>query len=134
MKNLVKELNAKGLVKFLGYYSDEEKPVLLAKAKALLFPVKGEDFGIVPVEANAAGTAVIAFRDGGVVETVSDVNPKTGKFFDEYDFKSLSKILKKFDEKEYKADNCRKQAAEFASEIFQYKLKTYVQDILAGSK
>ncbi|NLE30876.1 glycosyltransferase family 4 protein [Candidatus Dojkabacteria bacterium] len=134
MKNLVKELNAKGLVKFLGYYSDEEKPVLLAKAKALLFPVKGEDFGIVPVEANAAGTAVIAYRDGGVVETVSDVNPKTGKFFDEYDFKSLSKILKKFDEKEYKADNCRKQAAEFASEIFQYKLKTYVQDILAGSK
>ena len=130
MKNLVKSLNAKGLIKFLGYFSDEEKPALLAKAKALIFPVKGEDFGIIPVEANAAGTPVIAYRDGGVVETISDTNPKTGIFFDKYNYKSLAKVLKKFDEKEFKADNCRKQAAQFASEIFQYKLRTYVEDVL----
>ncbi len=134
MKNLVKELNAKGLVKFLGYYSDEEKPVLLAKAKALLFPVKGEDFGIVPVEANAAGTSVIAFKDGGVTETISEGNPKSGIFFDEYDYKVLSKILKRFNDREYNPDNCRKQAANFASEIFQYKIKRYVEDILDGKK
>ncbi len=130
MKELVKRLNAKGRIKFLGYYSDDQKPVLLAKAKALLFPVKGEDFGIVPVEANAAGSAVIAFKDGGVLETISDSNPKTGIFFDRYDYKVLSKILKDFDEKEYKADNCRKQAASFAVEIFQYKLRRYIEDIL----
>jgi len=130
MKNLVKSLNAKGLIKFLGYFSDEEKPVLLAKAKALIFPVKGEDFGIIPVEANAAGTPVIAYRDGGVVETISDTNPKTGIFFDKYNYKSLVKVLRKFDEKQYKPDNCRKQAAQFASEIFQYKLRTYVEDVL----
>jgi len=130
MKNLVKGLNAKGLIKFLGYFSDEEKPILLAKAKALIFPVKGEDFGIIPVEANAAGTPVIAYRDGGVVETVCDTNPKTGVFFDKYNYKALAKILKKFNEKEFKPDNCRKQAEQFASEIFQYKLKTYVEDVL----
>lgn len=134
MKNLVKELNAKGYVKFLGYFSDEEKLGLLGKARALIFPVKGEDFGIVPVEANAAGTAVIAYKDGGVLETVCDGNPKTGIFFDKYDYKELAKILKKFNNREYKADNCRKQAAGFAAEIFQYKLKTYVEDILEVSK
>ena len=133
MKELVRKLNAKGLIKFLGYYSDDERPVLLAKAKAVIFPVKGEDFGMVPVEANAAGTPVIAYKDGGVVETISDSNPKTGIFFDKYDYKELSKILKRFDEKEFKADSCRKQAAEFSSEIFQYKLKRYMEDTLEST-
>ncbi len=134
MKDLVKELKGRGFIKFLGYYSDDERPVLLAKAKAVVFPAKGEDFGMVPVEANAAGTPVIAYRDGGVIETISDSNPKTGIFFDKYDYKELSKILKSFDIREYKADGCRKQAANFASEIFQYKIKRYVEDILEGSK
>ena len=106
---------------------------LLGKAKGLIFPVKNEDFGIVPVEANAAGTPVIAYKQGGVVETISDSNPKTGIFFTKYDYKELSKILKKFDEKDYKPENCRKQADNFAVEIFQYKLKRYVEDILENT-
>lgn len=130
MKELVKELNAKGYVKFLGYVSDEERIELLAKAKALIFPVKGEDFGIVPVEANAAGTPVIAYKDGGVIETISDSNPKSGEFFDKYDYKSLAKILKRFDGREYKAETCRNQSCNFASNIFVYKLKRYVEDIV----
>ena len=56
--------------------------------------------------------------------------PKTGIFFNRYDYKELSKILKKFNSKIYTIDNCRKQAANFAVPIFQYKLKTYVEDIL----
>ena len=134
MKELVRKLNAKGLVKFLGYYSDEERPVLLAKAKALIYPVQAEDFGIVPVEANAAGTAVIGYKEGGVLETISDSNPKTGIFFDKYDYKELAKILKKFNEKEFKPDGCRKQAAQFASEIYMYKIKRYIEDILESKK
>jgi glycosyltransferase involved in cell wall biosynthesis len=130
MKDLVKELNAKGYVKFLGFVSEEEKLDLLSKAKALIFPVRGEDFGIVPVEANAAGTPVIAYYDGGVVETISDINPKSGEFFKKYDYKSLSKILKSFDGRKYKADNCRKQASDFAVEIFIYKLQRYVEDAI----
>lgn len=133
MKDLVKELNAKGYVKFLGFISDEEKIDLLSRAKALIFPVKGEDFGIVPVEANAAGTPVIAYMDGGVVETISDINPKTGVFFDKYDYKALSKVLKKFDGRAYRSDNCRKQASEFAEEIFIYKIQRYVEDYLQGN-
>ncbi len=94
MKDLVKELNAKGYVRFLGFVSHEEKLDLLAKTKGLIFPVKGEDFGIVPVEANAAGTPVFAYRDGGVVETISDVNPKSGVFFDKYDYQIFVKDFK----------------------------------------
>ncbi len=133
MKSLVKELNAKGFVKFLGFVSEEEKLDLLAKAKALIFPVQGEDFGIVPVEANAAGTPVVAYQDGGVTETISDINPKSGEFFAKYDYKSLSKILKNFDGRQYKSENCRKQASNFAVEIFIYKLQRYVDDVIQNS-
>ncbi len=130
MKELVKKLNAKGLVKFLGYVTDEQKINLLSRTKALIFPVRDEDFGIVPVEANAAGTPVIAYKEGGVLETISQDNPKTGIFFDKYTIKELSKILRKFDSEDYNPDNCRKQADNFASEIFVYKLQNYVKDAL----
>lgn len=130
MKILVKNLNAKGLVKFLGYVSDEQKFNLMARTKALIFPVKDEDFGIVPVEANASGTPVIAYKQGGVMETISEQNPKTGIFFVKYTVNDLAKILRNFDSGKYDPDNCRKQADNFASEIFVYKLQNYVKDAL----
>lgn len=133
MKELVKSLNAKGLVKFLGFVSDDEKFELLSKAKALIFPVKDEDFGIVPVEANASGTPVIAYREGGVLETISENNPKTGVFFDKYTTKSLVEVLKNFKSEDCNQDNCKKQAQNFASEIFKYKLQNYVKDALQDS-
>lgn len=130
LQQLVQRLNAKGLVKFLGYVSDDEKFDLMSRAKALIFPVRHEDFGIVPVEANASGTPVIAFREGGVLETISENNPKTGVFFDKYNVDELCKILKNFKSSDYDPDNCRKQASNFASEIFVYKLQNYVKDVL----
>jgi glycosyltransferase involved in cell wall biosynthesis len=130
MRELVRKLNAKGLVKFLGFVSEEEKINLLSRAKALIFPVKDEDFGIVAVEANAAGTPVIAYREGGVTETISEDNPKSGIFFDKYTAGELAKILKNFKSQDYDPDNCRKQANNFASEIFVYKLQNYVKDAL----
>jgi len=130
MKELVDDLGAKGIVKFLGYVSEGEKYELLSRAKALLFPVRGEDFGIVPVEANAFGTPVIGYKDGGTMETISEENPKTGVFFDKYTVKSLTAVLKKFKAEEYTQDNCRKQAQNFTSELFVYKLQNYVKDTL----
>lgn len=56
-------------VEFLGRVSDDEMAALYASARALLFPGE-EDFGIVPVEAMAAGCPVIAFGRGGALETV----------------------------------------------------------------
>ena len=60
-----------GLVRFTGRVSDGEAAALFAGARALLYPGI-EDLGLVPVEANAAGCPVIAFREGGVLDTVRE--------------------------------------------------------------
>lgn len=131
MQDLVKELNAKGKVKFLGFVDDETKKDLLYRCQALIFPVQDEDFGIVPVEANASGAPVIAYRSGGVTETISEKNPKSGVFFDEYSADSLAEVLTQFDPDMYKAVNCKKQADNFSDELFKYKLKNFVTDLIS---
>ena len=73
------EAAAVGDVQFLGRVDDAERDRLLSRARALLFPGE-EDFGIVPVEAQAAGVPVIAYRVGGASESVLD--GKTGILFD----------------------------------------------------
>lgn len=133
MKELVEQLGAKGIVKFLGFVSEEEKYDLMSKARALILPIRGEDFGIVPVEANAFGTPVIAYKDGGVMETISEENPATGVFFEKYTVDALVDVLKNFKPEKYTQDNCVKQAQNFASEIFIYKLQNYVEDTLQGN-
>ena len=70
---------AGGEVEFLGRVDDAERDRLLSRARALLFPGE-EDFGIVPVEAQAAGVPVIAYGVGGASESVLDGG--TGVLFD----------------------------------------------------
>ena len=62
-------------IEFLGQRSDEEVAALYAHCRALLFPGL-EDFGIAPLEAQAAGRPVIAYGDGGACETVVPLNPR----------------------------------------------------------
>ena len=68
-------------IEFLGYVSDENLSELYACAKAFLATAQDEDFGMTVVEAQLAGTPVIAYRGGGYLETV--VEGKTGIFFEE---------------------------------------------------
>jgi glycosyltransferase involved in cell wall biosynthesis len=86
-----------GQVRFTGRVSDEEAARLFSEAKALLFPGI-EDFGIIPVEAQAAGCPVIAFRDGGAVDTVKE--NITGLFFDEQTPESLIAAMERFEQNE----------------------------------
>ncbi|NOG48961.1 MAG: glycosyltransferase [Chloroflexi bacterium] len=67
-------------VEFLGYVPDDELPGLMARAKAFLFP-GFEDFGITPVQAQAAGRPVIAYASGGALDTV--VPGLSGVLFEE---------------------------------------------------
>ena len=78
-------------IEFLGYVSDEELIKLYAGAKAFLATAKDEDFGMTVVEAQLAGTPVIAYRGGGYLETV--IEGKTGVFFDEYSVRGLKKAI-----------------------------------------
>ncbi|MBL7017122.1 MAG: glycosyltransferase [Kiritimatiellales bacterium] len=107
-------------VELLGRVSDEKRDELYSKAKALIFPGL-EDFGIIPVEAQAAGCPVIAFGQGGALETVID--GKTGVFFNEQTADSLCAAVEKFQglpalrelEGELFEAACRENAARFAN-------------------
>jgi len=133
MKDMVFKAKAGHLIRFTYNPTDEQKFKLLARCKALIFPVKDEDFGIVPVEANAAGTPVIAYRGGGVLETLSEDNPKTAVFFDEYSVDCLAEALSSFDINSFNPDNCRKQAEQFSREIFEYKIKQLIENVVRAS-
>jgi len=111
-------------VEFLGEVTDKKKWELMAGAKAYIFPAELEDFGITPVEAMAAGTPVIAFRSGGVVESV--VDGKTGVFFDKASTNSLTKAIKKFEKSKIKPEDCINQAKKFSKERFKKQIKTFV--------
>jgi glycosyltransferase involved in cell wall biosynthesis len=77
-------------VEFLGYVTDEQVADLMARCKALLFPGL-EDFGITPVQAQAAGRPVIAFKGGGALDTVID--GVTGILFEEQTVESLMEAI-----------------------------------------
>ncbi len=111
-------------VEFLGEISDEELTNLYAGCKAVIFPAVDEDFGIVPVEAMSFGKPVIAFRSGGVVETV--VDGKTGVFFDKPTTDSLIAAIKKLDTIKIKGEDCIKQANKFSKDVFKAKIVEFV--------
>lgn len=102
-------------IRFLGRVSDEELRRRYAEAQALLFPGV-EDFGIVPVEAQAGGTPVIALGSGGALETV--VDGVTGQFFKDDSVDALCGAIEEFESRAWSAEACRANAARFSEERF----------------
>ena len=98
-----------------GSATDEELRGLYAGAKALLFPGL-EDFGIVPVEAQAAGCPVIAYGAGGALETVRD--GETGVFFGRQDVESLCGAMEECEGRSWNPDACRANARRFSKQVF----------------
>ncbi|AEF84830.1 glycosyltransferase, family 1 [Treponema primitia ZAS-2] len=116
------------LVTFTGRVSDEEIRGLYSRAKALLFPGI-EDFGIVPVEANAAGCPVIAFRKGGVLDTVKENG--TGLFFDEQSTDSLIEAMDRFEScEEYFSDRkvFTEHVQRFSREAFVSGIRKIIEE------
>lgn len=113
-------------IEILGYRSDRELKDYLKKAKAFVFAAV-EDFGLIPVEAEASGTPVIALNKGGVRETV--VDNQTGIFFPEQTVESIVAAVDKFEKKEhtFDPDVIRKQAEKFSQERFQKEFKEFVE-------
>jgi glycosyltransferase involved in cell wall biosynthesis len=116
---------AKDNIELLGRRSDEEVTNLYKSCTALIFPTY-EDFGIVPVEAMAAGKPVIAYRVGGALETV--VEGVTGEFFDRQTSDDIIGVVKKFNPGKYEPQACRLQAQKFSKEVFQRKMKFFVEE------
>ena len=113
---LEKQYAANPLVTFLGRVSDDELKATYGGAKALLFPGL-EDFGIVPVEAQAAGTPVIAYGRGGALETVRV--GETGLFFPEQTVESLNAAIESFEARSWSSDACRANATNFTLQAFK---------------
>ena len=103
-------------IEFLGRISNEDLRRAYAEARALLFPGV-EDFGIVPLEAQAAGTPVIAYGAGGARETV--VSGETGLFFEAQTVDSLCGAIETFEATPWAAGACRANAARFSRAAFR---------------
>ncbi len=110
-------------VEFLGYVADDALPRLMAKCKALLFPGL-EDFGITPVQAQAAGRPVIAYQGGGALDTV--LPGRTGEFFSEPAVDSLKSVLLRFEAGAYDPEAIRRHALQFDTAVFRERISAYV--------
>ena len=108
---------ASGNITFLGRVSDEMLRYLYSRCRALIFPGI-EDFGMIPVEVQAAGTPVIAFGAGGALETI--VDGRTGLFFHEQTMAALQSAIAQFEVlPPFDPAACRQQAAKFGPERFK---------------
>jgi glycosyltransferase involved in cell wall biosynthesis len=123
-KNLVKR--AGPTITFKTDLTDEQMPKELAKAEAFIFAAV-EDFGVAPVEAMAAGTAVIAYKDGGALDYV---NKDTGSFFTEQTAQSLIEVLKTFSAKDFDTKKLQKQAASFSDDMFKAHMQSFIDSKL----
>ncbi len=122
-ENRLKKM-AKSNIEFLGAVSEEEKRKYLSKCIALIHP-QIEDFGITAIEAMAAGRPVIAYADGGALETVID--GQTGKFFNEQSWEALIDTVIKFKPQEFDSQNIKNYAERFNSRNFYQQMKNFVE-------
>jgi glycosyltransferase involved in cell wall biosynthesis len=102
-------------IKFVGEVSEQELTSLYLNCKAVVF-FNEEDFGIVPVEAQAAGKPIIGLRRGGLLETV--VNGETGILAPEDTIDSLISTVHVFNKLEFDADIIAKHSEKFSIERF----------------
>lgn len=111
-------------IEFVGEITDDEKLDLMGQAKAFIFASLDEDFGITPVEAMSVGTPVIAYKSGGVKETV--VDKKTGLFFDKNTPDALNAAIEKFEKIKINSKDCIDQAEKFSTERFKKEIEEFV--------
>ena len=128
---IIDELGVKENIELMGFVSDQERSDNLSNCIALLSPIKDEDFGVVPVEANACGTPVIAHKSGGALETVID--GKTGVFFKEWDTESLIDAIKRFQKTKIDPKDCVENAKKYSKEAFTNKFLSILNNVLQNS-
>ncbi len=111
-------------VEFLGSVSDTELATLYARAKAVLYPVEDEDFGIVPVESMLYGTPVIAHNSGGPKETI--LHKKTGFLFDDLTVEGLVQAMKAYEGIKFQKKVIIHHALQFSKENFQKHIQQVI--------
>jgi len=114
-------------VKFVGSQSQTQLARLYKNCLAMIHPGE-EDFGIAPVEVQAAGRPVVAFKRGGVLETVlGEGENRTGIFFKEQTVKSLMEVLKGFDDLKFDQMVIRRNAEQYDRSRFGEEISRLIE-------
>jgi len=129
------EAHAARNVRFVGRVNDAELAELMSHARALIYP-QLEDFGIIAVEAQAAGCPVIALGQGGACETVvplgaPGVREPTGVWFDEPQAESLARAVRAFENAESAFDPkaLRSHARRFDNARFRSEIRAQIDEL-----
>lgn len=124
MLNKLKDMAGQS-VEFLGTVDDRALAELYRGAKALIYPVEDEDFGMVPIEAMAWGTPVLAHYSGGPKETIK--NAKTGLFFQDLTVEALKQAIFDFEKMDFDAKEIYLSSLIYSPAAFAKKIKGLVQ-------
>lgn len=117
--------NAGKNIGILGKVSDPELVKLYAQCRALI--VCGmEDFGMAPLEAAASGRPTIAFKAGGVLETIID--GVTGLFYDEQSVEALIGAIKRFETVQFDKIAIKNHAQKFSKEVFKDRIRSFLHE------
>jgi len=124
-------------IKFLGFIDDEQLSVEYSKARAVIFTPLLE-YGLIPLEANASGTPVIAYGYGGVTETMIPYNPEkkivqkdpTAVFFYEQSKDALIEAIKIFEQVNFVSENLVNHASGWSVDSFKNKFRNYVSELI----
>lgn len=116
---------AKSNIEMLGFIESEKLKEYMQKAKAFVFAAE-EDFGILPVEAQACGTPVIAYGKGGVSESV--ILNKTGIFFKEQTQAHIIDAVNRFEQMKFDFKKIRENALRFSKIRFEKEIREFVEE------
>lgn len=116
-------------VQFVGWQTDAAVGQYMNGCRALLFPGE-EDFGIAPIEANATGKPVVAYRAGGALDTIQ--NKLNGILFDDPTVDSLLFALAELEKTAWDAVQIRRHAAKFSRPRFERQFRNYIERLVAN--
>ncbi len=112
---------------FLGSLSDTDVRLVMGRARAVILAGE-EDYGLVPLEANASGRPAIAYGRGGALETI--VPGETGEYFDEQTPEALAAVLARFDPRAYDPFALRAHAERFSPQRFKESFAAIVAGVV----
>jgi glycosyltransferase involved in cell wall biosynthesis len=123
-------------VTMLGYQGDDVLRDHLQRARAFVFAAE-EDFGILPVEAQACGTPVIAYGRGGALDSICGIGDAagakpTGVFFQEQSAEAIAQAVRDFEGVAIDPHDCRRQAERFAAARFRAAFSAFIDAAMAG--
>ena len=116
------------IITFRRGQTDEQVAEAYSRCQAFIFPGE-EDFGITPVEAQAAGRPVIAFRRGGALDTVKE--GLSGIFFDEQTPQALIEAVRRYRPEDFDPQAIRQHALSFDTRVFQDSIRRFVEEKFA---